>query len=116
MTNAKVNKIIIADMILDSQATNVMSVDPVTNQLFLFKQKSLIVFSKNTQTNQWIQKHKTKIYDENSKDKHQQSDYGELLEIGVVESEKVVLFYEGGGAFPYNYQSRKVGKFITFNE
>jgi hypothetical protein len=44
------------------------------------------------------------------------SEYGEILEIGVVDSEKAVFFYEGGGAFTYSYQTQKVGKYMTFNE
>lgn len=55
---------------------NVMSVDPVTNELFLVRKGNLVVFSKNNETNKWIVKSKIKIFEDKSKKKLEMSEYG----------------------------------------
>lgn len=54
---------------MDSQTLNVMSIDSVTNELFLVKKGTLKTFLKNNETNQWVFKNKVKVFDDKSKDK-----------------------------------------------
>ncbi len=54
------------------------------------------------------------IYERNIRKISDESPYGEVMEIGILPSEKAIVFYEGGGAFVYSYQTQKVGKHIAF--
>lgn len=65
----KLNKLQIKNETLDPQSVNVISIDSVTNELFLVKKGILKTFAKNTETNQWTLKNKVKIFDEKGKDK-----------------------------------------------
>lgn len=117
LSSVKLNRTQITDETLDSQSINVMAVDSVTNEFFFAKKGTLTVYSKKIESNQWILKHRVKIYDEKSKSKNKAldaSNYGEALEIGIIESQKAILFYEGGGAFTYNQQNQKIGKYLNF--
>jgi hypothetical protein len=76
----KLNKSQIKDETLDPQLVNVISIDSVTNELFLVKKGLLKTFAKNTEINQWVLKNKVKIYDEKGKDKKEEnSAYGEPI-------------------------------------
>jgi hypothetical protein len=65
---------------LDIQALNVMSIDSVTNELFIVSKGTLKTFAKNLETNQWVFKNKVRVYDEKAKDKkNENSAYGEPI-------------------------------------
>ena len=57
-----------------------MSIDSVTNELFIVSKGTLKTFAKNLETNQWVFKNKVRVYDEKAKDKkNENSAYGEPI-------------------------------------
>lgn len=74
----------IGNEVLDSQNNNMMKVDPITNEIFLIRSGNLAVFSKDNESGQWVLKNQTKIYEEKSKKKQENNEYGEIIYIGII--------------------------------